>query len=162
MTDVPLPDELVRSRSHQTWCLCVATCCAAVAIGALAVALGRSSRAPQIALAIVLVLLAAAAVRWSRACLIFGYSRQVLIVHNPLRTYVLPWAEVRGFEVRDSVFGSPQTGAHRSLVKLIRTDGSRLTCVGACALGRTKAQDMTGRLNDAFQRRTWTRQAGST
>lgn len=155
MSAAPLPDELVRSRSHQLWCLAVAAFCLVMAVTAVVIAAGRANPAPQIGLAVALLMLAAAALWWSRACLVFAYSRRCLVVRNPLRAYILAWHEVRGFELRDSRVGSPQTGQHRTLVKLVRADGSLITCVGACALGRTRATNMQGQLQDALNRRDW-------
>lgn len=146
------PDEVVRSRSHEIYCLGVAAVCAIFVVGGLVVAAGRANPGPQIGLAVVFLLLAGAAVKWSRCCVVFAYSRDALIVRNPLRTYTMTWSDIDGFDVRQSWFAGPQ-GQRRTLVDLKRTDGSRITCVGACPLGGTAALNMRVQLDDAYRRR---------
>jgi hypothetical protein len=134
-----------RSRSHQIWCLTVAGLCAIVALGAIVVGAGKSDPLRQIVFALVFFGLAAAGVRWSRAS-VDTSGAQALVVRNPLRTHVVPWALVSGFETGPS---SMPNSAPRRLVKVRLTDGSLITCVGACPWGDTVALKMAEELNRA-------------
>jgi hypothetical protein len=80
------PDrQLVRSRSHQVWCLIVAAALAVFAAGFLAVGAGKADPVPQIVAAVIVLGLAGAAVRWSLACAVFDYPAGLLVVRNPRR-----------------------------------------------------------------------------
>jgi hypothetical protein len=152
MPDSSHHDVMVRSRSHVVFCLGVAAFCAIFVIGGALVAAGRRDPVPQIVLALVFLLLAGAAVKWSRSCVVFAYSRDVLIVHNPLRTYTIALPDIYGFDVRESPLAG-QNGMRRTLVDVKRKDGARITCIGACALGRSYAFRMRGQLEAAYSRR---------
>ena len=143
---------MVRSKSHQAFCLVVAAACVVVALAAAAVASSHSNSAPQIVLAIVFVILAAAAAKWSVSSVIFRYEIGTVVVRNPLRTHTVSWSDVHGFATRQSTLPSPQ-GTRRTLVYLKRKDGSRITCIGACAPGAIAAREMKTNLDAAFVRR---------
>ena len=153
MPDWSQSDVIVRSRSHEVFCLGVATFCAIFVIGGAVVAAGRPDPAPQIVLALVFLLLAGAAIRWSRSCVVFAYSRDALIVRNPLRTYAIALPDIYGFDVHRSPLPG-QYGTRRTLVDVKRKDGSRITCIGVCALGQSYAFRMRGQLEAAYSRRS--------
>ena|SRR5215469_5294396 len=152
MLDSREPDEIVRSRSHEVYCLPVVAFCASFVIGGAIIAAGHSDPAPQIVLALAFLVLTGAAIKWSRSCVVFAYSQEALIIRNPLRTRTIALTEVYGFEVHVSPIAG-QNGASRTLVDAKRKDGSRITCIGACALDRTAAYAMTGQLNATYNRR---------
>lgn len=145
------PVEVIRSRSHQVFCLIAAAFCLGLGVAGIVFAFGRSNPAPQFAISLVMVVLGAAAIRWSLSSVIVDYSQDALIVRNPLRTYRVAWSDLEGFALVDS----PLNGrSNRQLVKVVRKDGSRTTCVGACAPGFDYALRMEGQLNEANARRT--------
>jgi hypothetical protein len=153
MSGSPQPDELVRSRSHEGFCLGVAAVCVLFVIGFAVVGATNSDPVPQIVVGLIFVALTGVAIKWSRSCVVFDYSQDTLIVHNPLRTYRIALSDVYGFETHRSPFGNAQTGARRTLVDVKRKDGSRINCIGACALGQIAAMSMRGQLDAAYARR---------
>lgn len=156
MTDSHAADRLlVRSRSHQVWCLIVAAACLAMVVGFVVVGAGEAHPAAQFVAAVCFALLAGAALRWAFTCALFDYAAGVLEVRNPMRVHVVPLPQVHGFEaVRSWVPGG--NGQIRLLAKVTRLDGSRLTVVGACAYGASNVSGMVGELNAGFARRDLT------
>lgn len=126
--------QLVRSRSHQVCFLIVAAAFVAMAIGFVVTGAGLHDPVPQFVAALIFLGLAGAAVRWSFASVVFDYRAGLLVVRNPLIAHSVPLSEVYGFEVVNSWIPGGN-GQIRQKVKLKRKDGSRLTVVGACALG---------------------------
>jgi hypothetical protein len=143
-------DETLRSRSHQIWCLLVATFCLVFVVGGIVVAIGTSHPGQQIALAIVFAVLTAAAIRWAFASVVV--TDDALIVRNPLRVRVIPWADLAHFETRDAWLN--RSGAFpRPLIVAKRRDGSKITCIAVCPMGERLSGRMLGQVETACRQR---------
>lgn len=142
------PALLIRSRSHQVFFLLVAAACLAMVVGFLVVGMGKEDPVPQAVAAVIFFALAGAAIRWSLASVVFDYTREAMIVHNPLRTHTIAFSDIYGFEsVASWISGG--NGNIRLLVKVTRKNRKRTTLVGACAFGGVSVAKMIAQLNGA-------------
>jgi hypothetical protein len=128
VTDTGGPQgNVFRNKGRQRACLILAGLCVAFALVWLVSAFFLSGLGTRLELLVVCLALAAYAYYASRACVVV--SPGAVLVRNPLRRVTVPVNEVSGFDV-DSHFKGP-TGNQTSVVRLRRTDGSSVRCVGA-------------------------------
>jgi hypothetical protein len=139
---------VLRSRSHQVLCLVGTTVCAAFAAANLAVAASSERPGPNIAVAIVFVVLGIVTVRFAFASIVVDAARRTLIVRNPLRTYSIAFDDVDRFDLRKSWVPNTYRNNRRLLV-VWRRDGGRLTMIGGCALGLTAVRRMRDQVANA-------------
>ncbi|HWF55180.1 MAG TPA: hypothetical protein VG223_11155 [Solirubrobacteraceae bacterium] len=142
--------DVYRSTSHRVVSWLGAVVAGAVGIAMIVVGLAQTHAAGNDIVGAVFVVIALYLVRVALASVIAAPSAPHVIVDNPLRTHTIPWPEVEGFvTVRSALQGR---GSRRRLIKLKRSDGHLITCVGVCAWGEHESFKLNAELGDAYSR----------